>query len=443
MAIKISPQKYAGSVRPMAFGSGERAFTVGGDTAYPFFTFEGKMPNAPKIGIQVLDFAPDDWAEACVEPYKDVLHDPVAWAKKAQDEYGADFIQLWLRSTDPNGLNRSAADAAETAKAVADAIDVPLLVWGCANAQKDAEVLSKVAEVCSGKDIIIGPLCEDNHKQLGAQALAYNLTVVANSPIDINLAKQLNILLNNLGVPLDKIIIDPTTGGLGYGLEYSFSVMERIRQAALTQDDEKLQCPFISNLADEVWKCKEAKLPTDDNMGDAKKRGILMESITATTLLNAGAELLVMRHPEAIQKVREYIAELGGFELPAAARAKAIPIKRAAAGAPQVSGASQVVASLKEGALCRIVQCMDTPAELAPGYAMALIQVVDRSEAAGDELVLTTQAAVAQAVSAEGAVAAAREGCGRCGPEGSIQAGCIPGHPLKTLWEAMNINLRR
>ena len=256
------------------------------------------------------------------------------------------------------------------------------------------------------KDIIIGPLCEDNHKQLGAQALAYNLTVVANSPIDINLAKQLNILLNNLGVPLDKIIIDPTTGGLGYGLEYSFSVMERIRQAALTQDDEKLQCPFISNLADEVWKCKEAKLPTDDNMGDATKRGILMESITATTLLNAGAELLVMRHPEAIQKVREYIAELGGFEMPAAARAKAIPIKRAAAGAPQVSGASQVVASLKEGALCRIVQCMDTPAELAPGYAMALIQVVDRSEAAGDELVLTTQAAMAEAV--EGAVAAAQ-----------------------------------
>jgi acetyl-CoA decarbonylase/synthase complex subunit delta len=406
MAIEISPQKYAGSVRPMAFGSGERAFTVGGDTAFPFFTFEGKMPNAPKIGIQVLDFTPDDWADACVEPYKDVLNDPVAWAKKAQDEYGADFIQLWLKSTDPNGLNRSAVDAAETAKAVADAIDVPLLVWGCANAQKDAEVLSKVAEVCNGKDIIIGPLCEDNHKQLGAQALAYNLTVVANSPIDINLAKQLNILLNNLGVPLDKIIIDPTTGGLGYGLEYSFSVMERIRQAALTQDDDKLQCPFISNLADEVWKCKEAKLPTDDTMGDATKRGILMEAITATTLLNAGAELLVMRHPEAIQKVREYIAELGGFEMPAAVRKGATPIKRAAAGAPQVSGASQVVASLKEGALCRIVQCMDTPAELAPGYAMALIQVVDRSEAAGDELVLTTQAAAA--VASEGVAATAQ-----------------------------------
>jgi len=421
MAIKISPQKYSGGVRPMAFGSGERAFTVGGDTAYPFFTFEGKMPNAPKIGIQVLDFTPDDWAQACVEPYKDVINDPVAWAKKAQDEYGADFIQLWLKSTDPNGLNRGAADAAETAKAVADAIDVPLLVWGCANAQKDAEVLSKVAEVCSGKDIIIGPICEDNHKQLGAQALAYNLTVVANSPIDINLAKQLNILLNNLGVPLDKIIIDPTTGGLGYGIEYSFSVMERIRQAALTQDDEKLQCPFISNLADEVWKCKEAKLPTDDSMGDATKRGILMEAITATTLLNAGAELLVMRHPEAIRKVREYIAALGGFEMPTAARAAATPIKRAAAGAPQVAAASQVVALLKEGALCRIVQCMDTPAELAPGYAMALIQLVDKSEAAGDELVLTTQAAAVAAAEGGVAVAQAKEATTGEGPKAEFK----------------------
>ncbi len=407
MAVTISPQKYSGSVRPMVIGSGAKAFTVGGDTAYPFFTFEGKMPNAPRIGIQILDYPPDDWAEACMEPYKDVLNDPVAWAKKAQDQYGADFIQLWLKSTDPNGLNRSAADAAQTAKAVADAITVPLLVWGCSNGAKDAEVLSKVAEVCAGRDILIGPVCEDNHKQLGAQALAYNLTVVANSPIDINLAKQLNILLNNLGVPLDKIIIDPTTGGLGYGIEYSFSVMERIRQAALTQDDEKLQCPFLCNLADEVWKCKEAKLPTDDTMGDAAKRGVLIEAITATTLLSAGAGLLVMRHPEAIRKVREYIAELGGFQPPA--RAKAIPIRRAAGVAPQAGEAgtaSQVAVSLREGLRCKIIQCMDTPAELAPGCAMALIKILDSEETADDELVLVAQTAATEAlISKEGAEA--------------------------------------
>ena len=396
MQVKIPKQEYTGSVKTLTIGSGDGAFSVGGETAYPFCTFEGEMPNPPRIGIQVLDFAPDDWADACLEPYRDVIGDPVAWAKKAQDVYGADFIQLWLKSTDPNGLNRSAEEAAQTAKAVADAVSVPLLVWGTNNAEKDGEVLSKVAEACAGKDIIIGPVSEDNHKQLGAQALAYNLTIVANSPIDINLAKQLNILLNNLGVPLEKIIIDPTTGGLGYGLEYSFSVMERIRQAALTQDDEKLQCPFISNLADEVWKTKEAKMPTDEEMGDASSRGILMEALTATTLLNAGADILVMRHPEAIQKVRTYIAELGGFAVPeAAAKAAARP----AAGV-QAPAASHIADSLKEGGLCEIVQIMDMPVDLAPGHAIALIKTVDSAQAASG-IVLSTGAASVSAQAAQ------------------------------------------
>ena len=374
MTIDIPRQTYLGTVLAKTIGEGPRAFTVGGDTAFPFCRFEGDMPNAPRIGIQVPDCAPQEWAPACVEPYKDVLDDPVAWALKAQNEYGADFIQLWLKSTDPNGLNRSAEDAAKTARAVADAIDVPLLVWGTANVEKDAEVLSRVAETCADANILIGPVDEANHKQLGAQALAHGLSLVANSPIDINLAKQLNILLNNLGVPLEKIIIDPTTGGLGYGLEYTYSVMERIRQAALAQDDQRLQCPFLCNLADEVWKCKEAKLPTDEIMGDAAERGIIMEAVTAVTLLGAGASLLVMRHPEAIRQVRIYIAQLGGFELP-----KTAPAKAAAATAKPgelTSDASLVADRLREGALCEIVKIMDMPLELAPGYAVALIKAL-------------------------------------------------------------------
>jgi hypothetical protein len=287
-------------------------------------------------------------------------------------------------------MNRSAEDAAATAKAVANAISVPLIVWGCNNPEKDAEVLRKVMEECAGKDIIIGQVTEDNHKQLGAQALAYNATIIANTPIDINLAKQLNILLNNVGVPLNKIIIDPTTGGLGYGLEYSFSVMERIRQAAITQDDDKLQCPFICNLADEVWKTKEAKLPTDEMMGDAKSRGILMEAITATTLLNAGADILIMRHPEAIQQVREYIAELGGFEMPKSVKKAAVSAVSGEASAP---AASNIADALKEGALCEIVQIMDMPIDLAPGHAIALIKTVESAEDAAG-LLLSTGAPV-------------------------------------------------
>ena len=409
MSIEIPKQDYSGSVKPITLGSGERAVTVGGDTAFPFYTFEGEMPNPPKIAIQVVDYAPDDWADACVEPYKDVLADPVAWALKAQNEYGADMIQLWLKSTDPNGMNRSADEAAQTAKAVADAIAVPLIVYGSNNVDKDTEVLRKVMEVCAGKDIIVGQVSEGNHKQLGAQALAYNVTLVANSPIDINLAKQLNILLNNLGVPLDKIIIDPTTGGLGYGLEYSFSVMERIRQAALTQNDDKLQCPFISNLADEVWKTKEAKLPTDEKMGDAKARGILMEAITATTLLSAGAEILVMRHPEAIEQVRKYVAELGDFEMPKGV--KGVAAQAAAAGVPLAAAESRVADSLKEGALCEVVQIMDMPVNLAPGHAIALIKSVIAGEA-GSGLVLSAGGGPAVAAGA-GATGAAAPAAGR------------------------------
>jgi len=373
MTIDIPRQTYLGSVSTKTIGTGATAFTVGGDTAFPFCRFEGEMPNAPRIGIQVLDHAPEDWAEACTEPYKDVLDDPVAWALKAQNEYGADFIQLWLKSTDPNGLNRSSEEAAQTAKKVADAISIPLLVWGTANVEKDAEVLSLVAETCADADILIGPVDEANYKQLGAQALAHDLSLVANSPIDINLAKQLNILLNNLGVPLEKIIIDPTTGGLGYGLEYSYSVMERIRQAALSQDDQKLQCPFLCNLADEVWKCKEAKMPSDDSMGDATERGITMETVTAVTLLGAGAGMLVMRHPEAVRQVHRYIAELGGFEIP-----EPLPSTAEASAPGQLtSDASSVADRLREGALCEVVKIMDMPLDLAPGYAVALIKALD------------------------------------------------------------------
>ena len=313
MAIDVPKVSYNGTIREIALDKDAKV-VVGGESAYPFYAFEGAIPREPLIAIQVLDYAPDDWAEALVEPYKDVINDPVAWAKKAQDVYKADIIHLWLKSTDPNGMNRGAEEAAEIARKVADAVSVPLIVWGSSNEEKDVEVLRKVAEVCGDKQILIGPVVEGNHKQLGAAALAYNHLVVANSPIDINLAKQLNILLNNLGLPLDRIIIDPTTGGVGYGLEYSYSVMERIRQAALTQNDDMLQNPFIANLAEEAWKTKEAKTPDDPKLGDAGKRGVILESMTAISLLLAGAEILVMRHPESIKLVRSYINDMLGKE---------------------------------------------------------------------------------------------------------------------------------
>jgi acetyl-CoA decarbonylase/synthase complex subunit delta len=311
VAFEIPKMSYTGKIKEVKLGKGPKAVTVGGETSYPFHLFEGEMPHPPKIAMEVYDVTPDDWAEAALEPFRDVANDPVVWAKKCVESYGAELITLQLISTDPNGLNRSGEEAAQTAKKVAAAVDVPVIVWGSGNAEKDSDVLRKVAEACDGMNIIIGPVVEANYKQVGAGAIAYKHTAIASTPIDINLAKQLNILLGNLGVPDGQILVDPTTGGLGYGIEYTYSVMERDRMAALTQQDERLQFPILCNMAREVWKTKEAKTSTADapTLGEAKKRGILMESTTAMMLLLAGADVLVMRHPEAIKLVREMISE--------------------------------------------------------------------------------------------------------------------------------------
>ena len=311
MAFEIPKMSYTGKIKEVKLGKGPKAVTVGGETSYPFHLFEGEMPHPPKIAMEVYDVTPDDWAEAALEPFRDVANDPVVWAKKCVESYGAELITLQLISTDPNGLNRSGEEAAQTAKKVAAAVDVPVIVWGSGNAEKDSDVLRKVAEACDGMNLVIGPVAEANYKQVGAGAIAYKHTAIASTPIDINLAKQLNILLGNLGVPDEQIIVDPTTGGLGYGIEYTYSVMERDRMAALTQQDERLQFPILCNMAREVWKTKEAKTSTADapTLGEANKRGILMESTTAMMLLLAGADVLVMRHSEAIKLVREMIAD--------------------------------------------------------------------------------------------------------------------------------------
>ena len=315
MAFEIPKQKYSGSIKTVTIGKGDKAITLGGETCYPFYLFEGEMPNPPRVAMEVWDIDPgEDWAEPAKEPFKDVLGDPVAWAKKCVNEYGAEAVALILVSTDPNGQDASPESAAATAKKVADAIDVPLIIYGSGSVEKDAEVLPAVAEACEGKAVCLGPVQDKNYKKIGAAALGYNHVVIANTPIDVNLAKQLNILLGQLGVRDNQILVDPTTGGLGYGMEYTYSVMERDRMAALTQEDEKLQLPIINNLANEVWKVKECKITNAEApaLGDQTKRGILMEAVTAVSLLLAGSDLMVMRHPDAIKLVKSYIQEMMG-----------------------------------------------------------------------------------------------------------------------------------
>lgn len=312
MAFEIPKVKYTGRIKEVEVGTGPRAVKVGGATCYPFYSFEGDMPNVPKVAFEVWDSPPEEWQDWAVEPYRDVIGDPAAWAKKCIEAYGAEMIVLQLRSADPNGENKPAEEVVEVVKKVADAIDVPLVVWGTANDDKDSELLRRVAEVCEGKNVALGPVTDKNYKQIGAMAIGYRQVVMASSPIDVNLAKQLNILLGNLGVSEEKVIIDPTTGGLGYGLEYTYSVMERDRMAALTQEDAKLQFPIICNIAPEVWKTRETRLTKEEDpkLGDEKKRSVLMEAVTAMTLLVAGADIVVMRHPDSVSLVRDMIGEL-------------------------------------------------------------------------------------------------------------------------------------
>jgi len=310
LAFEIPKQQYSGKIKEVVIGQGEKAVKIGGEDSYPFYLFEGNMPNPPKIAMEVWDYDPsEEWPQAVVEPFKDVIGSPDTWAKKCVEEYGADLIVVQLKSTDPNGLDKRPDEAAEVAKKIIDAVDVPVIFWGTANNQKDEEVLKRIAEVTQGKNVALAPVEEANHKGIGASALGYGQTIVASSPIDVNLAKQLNILLENLGVQTDKVIIDPTTGGLGYGLEYSYSVMERIRMAALTQEDDKLQGPMISNIGNEVWKCKEAGQSIEDapTLGDPERRGIMMEVVSAVCYLLAGADIIILRHPESVRLTRSFI----------------------------------------------------------------------------------------------------------------------------------------
>lgn len=309
---KSYKEKYTGVIRETVLGNGDHTITVGGGASMPFHLFEGNQPHTSLIAMDVLDARPEDWPETLSQHFTDVMDSPVAWAQKCIKEYGAEAINISLVSTDPNGMNRSAADAAKIAAQVIEAVEVPIIVWGCGNNEKDTETLRDLTSVIGNKKVCLAPLEDANYRAIGATAMAFQHAIVAASPIDVNLAKQLNILLQNLGVSLESVLMDPSVGALGYGIEYTYSVMERIRMAALIQQDEKLQVPIICNLGREVWKAKETKLPTDSMIGDQEKRGIMMEALTASCMLLAGGEVLIMRHPKAVAMTKSLINGLMG-----------------------------------------------------------------------------------------------------------------------------------
>lgn len=312
MAFTAQKQTFSGKIREIKIGDGAGAVTIGGENTLPFHGFEGDIPNLPVVAIEVWDQRPDSWPDALIAEYSDVMDDPVAWAKKGV-EAGADMISLHLTSADPNGANKSIDEAANVVAAVADAVNVPLIVYGCGNLEKDAEVLKKAAEIAQNKTVLLAQAEEENYRPITAAAMGYKHSVVSATPIDVNLAKQLNILINNLGLDFSNIVMGQcSTGSLGYGLEYAYSVMERDKLAALQQNDTTMQVPLLANLGADAWKAKEARMPEEEMpaWGDSRKRGILWEAITALAFVISGANILIMRHPKAVELVKKSITQL-------------------------------------------------------------------------------------------------------------------------------------
>jgi len=317
VTVEIPKEKWTGKVREVTIGAtaaegGTRTktVTVGGQNTLPFLHFEGETPNPPVIGIEIQNSYPADWSPLLLEAWGDVVNDPAAWAKKAE-EMGADLILLNLRGSDADGNPTTGEQAAAAVKAVLGATGLPVLVKGPGQAELDNELLVAVAEAASGERLALG-LCEDkNYRTIVAGALAHGHLVMASSPIDVNLAKQLNILISDMRMPLERVLMDPTTGALGYGLEYTYSVMERLRIAALS-GDSMTQQPMICFIGEESWRQKESKVSegVPDEWGDFEKRSITWEIITATTLLEAGADIVVLRHPKTIEVIRDTINQL-------------------------------------------------------------------------------------------------------------------------------------
>ncbi len=319
MPLEPVKEKWVGKINEVTIGAtreegGSRTsvVTVGGETGLSFLHDESEMPHRPALAMEVWDVAPSDWPEELTKPFKEVLDDPARWSKKCVDDYGAELICLRLQSAHSDFGNISPDKVSEGVKKVLEAVGVPLIVLGTGQDDRDNEVLPRCSEVAKGEKCLFGDATQDNYKTLVAACLADGHGIIGQSPIDINIAKQVNILVSDMGFPLERIVMDPTTGGLGYGLEYTYSIMERARLAALGAGDKTLALPIICRIGQEAWRAKEAKASEEDfpSWGSVSERGPMWEVTTAVPLLLAGADILIMRHPRAVESVKETIEEL-------------------------------------------------------------------------------------------------------------------------------------
>jgi len=310
MPYKNPIQKYSGRINEVTIGTDLK---LGGESVLPFYSFDGPIGNKPAIGMEIWDVYPDSWPESLLSIFKDVAHDPVKWAKFCVEKYNPDFICLKFEGANPDGLDRSPEECAEIAKSVADNVNVPLVIAGSQSSEKTAKVFTKVAEALADKNFLFLSAVEANYKEVGAAVgMAYGNIVAAESSVDLNLAKQLNILITQLGIQPNRLVMNPGCAAVGYGFEYVVTTMDRIRLAALEQNDTTLQVPMISPVSFETWKVKESII-TEDEMpewGNQEDRGVGMEISTAVGVLSAGANAVILRHPRSVEVIRNFIYQM-------------------------------------------------------------------------------------------------------------------------------------
>ena len=313
MAFNPKKQAYNASINAVTLGTGEKSIVVGGENVFPFYTFDAPIANSPKIAIEINDKGMASLQTAGMKAAFEGCATVADMAKKAEEIEGVSAVCLHFESADPNGENMPVEDCVAMAKAVADATALPIIVMGCKNIEKDAEIFSKVSEALQGKNILVLAAREENYKTVGASAgMAYNQKVGAESAVDINLAKQLNVLLSQLGVPAQSILMNLGSSCAGYGYEYLSSTLDRVKAAALAQNDAQLQMPIVTPISTETWNVKEAMLSEEEapEWGNVEERGIEKEITTAAACLTSGSDVVIMKHPAAIKTIAQFIDSL-------------------------------------------------------------------------------------------------------------------------------------
>ncbi|MFR4058929.1 MAG: acetyl-CoA decarbonylase/synthase complex subunit delta [Hominisplanchenecus sp.] len=312
MPFTAKSGKFNASINVVEFGTGDKAVKIGGENVFPLYSFDAAIENAPKVGIEITDFGMEHEPE-CIKKYYEGCATLADMARKAASMEGVDFLSFRMEGGDPNGANKSTEELIGELKEIADAVDLPLVVCGCKNVEKDAELFSKAAEALNGKNAVILSAKEENYKTVGAAAgLAYKQVVGAESAVDINLAKQLNVLISQLGVDSKNVVMNVGTAAVGYGFEYVISTMDRVKAAALQQGDANLQMPIITPVASEAWGVKEAMASETEapEWGSQEERGIDMEVETAMAVIASGSNAVILKHPESIKTIAGLMKEL-------------------------------------------------------------------------------------------------------------------------------------